>query len=703
MITLSISKPPKSISALVETFVKYLYSRVDMVTTPGDFAVRGGIVDIFPVNQTHPIRIEFFDQSIDRMNTFDIQSQRSLSNLETTKVQKNDASVIQPQAIQWASQSESHHLKVDLSENDYVVHEDFGIGIYRGLNRMSVGSFEGEFAFIEYKGNDKIYVPIDKMNRLNKYHFGDIIPQLNSLQDEKWKRTKTKCQKATEMLAKDIYLMMKVRNETEGISFAEDTVWQVDLEQSFKHKETKDQLQAIEDVKLDMESSQTMDRLICGEVGYGKTEVLIRAAFKAIHSHKQVAVVVPTTILAFQHHKVFQERFKTFDIDVDIMSRFQSKSEITHTLGRLKSGESKIVIGTHRLLQKGVEFADLGLLIIDEEQRFGVRQKDQLKTIKKNVDVISVSATPIPRTLYMALSGGKTMSRIETPPKEKKPIATTVIPINNTTVKHFIDRELARSGQVFYLIQRVKDIDRTVQKLKNMLPYGVVDYIHGQMKENDLLEKMQRFMSKSIQILVCTTIIENGINIPNANTIIVEEIEMLGLGQIHQIKGRVGRADDQAYALLMYSDKELPTKAKKRIEAIKSLTGLGTGYQLAMKDLEIRGAGALLGSKQHGHISSVGFDLYCKLLTDAVEKTQQKASSSVTKILELKGLKKSFIPHQYIPSDSERLAIYQRLTTCKNHEILNDIKLELRDRFGPIPETVDTLLTHIRHQLDAWS
>lgn len=676
------------------------YSRVPMVLSPGEFSVRGSIIDIFAVNHNFPIRIEYDEDQIERLNSFNVHDQKSISKLDETQI----ISVSEGKDLFPASALGGSIPNVDLlsdfEEGCYVVHEDYGIGIYRGLRRLSFNHIEGEYLFIQYKDEDKLYVPLEQFNRIFLYSDSEFTPQLNSLSDGAWKRTKTKAKKDLDELAEDVYLMSHIRQNTHGHSFTEDTVWQIDLEESFEHPDTADQMKITQEIKKDMESTKPMDRVLCGDVGYGKTEIIVRAAFKAAENHKQTAILVPTTILADQHYRVFSERFKRFHHKVEVLSRFRSKEEQKKILEDLKNNDIKVVIGTHRLLQKDIQFADLGLLVIDEEQRFGVSHKEKIKKLKNNVDVISLSATPIPRTLYMALTGAKDFSILKTPPKARKPILTTVAPITDDIIQKAVNDEIKSGGQVFYLFNNVKKILFKHQKLKRLFPNLKIGIGHGQMQGNQLEQVIFDFIHKKYDILLCTTIIENGVDIPNTNTIIVENAHLFGLSQIHQIRGRVGRTEKQAFAYLLYpKDEILSTKAEKRLKAIKEYAALGAGYKLALKDLEIRGAGTLLGRKQHGHMTAIGFDLYCKLLEESVHKLQKDETKKRKPTLIIEKNIATAIPEFYIPSERERLSIYRRLSNLMYQDQLDELLAELEDRYGKIPKCVQPLFNTIRNQL----
>ena len=682
-----------TLTQLIQQWVDLGYTRVPMVLEPCEFAVRGGILDIFATNQSHPIRIEYDDDQIIRMTSFNVHSQKSISNLTETQI----APIDHKNAYFLELDSEpSEDVVAQFSQGDFVVHEDYGIGCYQGLKHMRFNSREGEYLFIQYRGEDKLYVPLEHFNRIHLYSGSDIVPELNSLSDGSWQKTKTKTRKALEELAEDVYLMYKLRQNAEGFSHNEDTVWQIDLERSFPFKDTPDQTKVTKEIKRDMESAKPMDRVLCGDVGYGKTEIIVRAAFKAAENNKQTAILVPTTILADQHFRTFTERFASFKHKIEMLSRFRNPKEQREIIAELKTNKIKVIIGTHRLLNKEIQFADLGLLVIDEEQRFGVSHKEKIKQLKHNVDVISISATPIPRTLYMALTGARDFSILNTPPVARKPVMTSVAPYHEDIVKKAILNEIESGGQVFYLYNNVEKIETRFARLKRLIPDLRIGIGHGQMKESDLEQVIFDFIHKKYQVLLCTTIIENGVDIPNANTIIVENAHLFGLSQIHQIRGRVGRTPKQAYAYLLYPNEEtLSSKAKKRLQAVKEYAALGVGYKLALKDLEIRGAGTLLGKKQHGHMTAVGFSLYCKLLEESIQKMKKIPIIKKEFIIE----KVAYIPPSYIESERERLAIYQRLVRLNSLEQWDDLNSELNDRYGKIPKIMLPLLEMIRDQL----
>lgn len=681
-------------SMLIERLADAGYTRVPMVLEPGEFSVRGGIVDVFPVNQSHPLRFDYDGEVLERLNSFNIQTQRSISAVSMTAIRP----VVEEQdAFYHAAVSTPAGAVIDdIYPGDYVVHETYGIGQFRGLVRLTVGQREGEYLHVQYKGEDKLYVPLEQIHLVTRYSAADTVPKVNGLHDGEWKKTTARTKRALEMLAHDVYLMHKMRQEQDGFSFQEDTVWQVDLEGRFHHSDTDDQRRVTAEIKRDMESSRPMDRLICGDVGFGKTEVLVRAAFKAVENRKQVAVVVPTTILAEQHFRTFTDRFKPFPYRVAVLSRFKTRAEQRKILDQLGKGLVDVVVGTHRLLQTDVKFADLGLLIVDEEQRFGVGHKEKLKQIKPNVDVLSVSATPIPRTLYMALIGSKGFSTISTAPVARKPVATLVHVKTDAIVTQAIQKEIARGGQVYYLFNQVKGITSKAAWIRKLVPGVEVGVAHGQMDERTLESTMVKFWNGQLQVLVCTTIIENGVDIPTANTIIIEDADRLGLSQIHQLRGRVGRSTVQAFALLLYRSHEtLSEVGQRRLDAIREFAALGSGYKLAMKDLEIRGAGTLLGKQQHGHVTAVGFELYCRMLDEAVGRYHGKSHKTLRSWIQGSNLQ-LLIPDDYIVDPRERLAMYRRIVDVEFPFQLDDLCDELEDRYGDMPGSVKVLFDTIR-------
>ena len=581
----------------------------------------------------------------------------------------------------------------ELQIGDFVVHESHGLGIYRGIEKVEMEKVVKDYIKIEYRDGGNLYILATGLDVIQKYASADAkSPRLNKLGSKEWERTKTKVRSAVNEVARDLVELYAVRQQSEGFQYGKDTVWQQEFEEMFPFEETEDQLSAIEDTKADMESHKVMDRLICGDVGYGKTEIAIRAAFKAVQEGKQVVYLVPTTILAQQHYTTFIQRMKDFPMRVDLMSRFRTPGEMRKTLTDLKKGLVDIVIGTHRILSDDVSFKDLGLLIIDEEQRFGVTHKEKIKKLKENVDVLTLTATPIPRTLHMSLIGIRDMSILEEAPGERLPIQTYVLEYNEEMVREAIVREIARSGQVYYVHNRVNTIADITANIAQLVPEANVAYAHGQMKERELEKIMLDFIEGEIDVLVTTTIIETGLDISNVNTMIIHDSDKLGLSQLYQLRGRVGRSNRNAYAFLMYKrDKMLKEVAEKRLSAIKEFTDLGSGFKIAMRDLEIRGAGNLLGIKQHGHMEAVGYDLYCKMLNDAVRNLKGiSAASDFATLVDLDV--DAFIPSTYIINEVQKLDIYKRIAGIENTRERDDMKDELLDRFGEIPKSVDNLL-----------
>ena len=586
------------------------------------------------------------------------------------------------------------HSFTDLNVGDYVVHENHGLGIYRGIEKIEVDQVIKDFVKIEYGGGGVLYILATGLEVLQKYASADAKkPKLNKLNSIEWKNTKTKVKGAVKEIAKELVELYAERQSRKGYQFSPDTVWQKEFEEMFPYDETDDQLNAIEAAKRDMESTRIMDRLICGDVGYGKTEIAIRAAFKAVSDGKQVVFLVPTTILAQQHYNTFSQRMMDFPIGVELLCRFRTAAEQKKTLERLKNGQADIVIGTHRVLSKDVDFKNLGLLIVDEEQRFGVTHKEKIKQLKKDVDVLTLSATPIPRTLHMSLVGIRDMSVLEEPPVDRIPIQTYVLEHNDEIIREAIHRELARGGQVYYVYNKVKNIDETAAMIAKLVPEANVAFAHGQMSERELEKIMFSFINREIDVLVSTTIIETGLDISNANTMIIEDADHLGLSQLYQLRGRVGRSNRTAYAFLMYKrDKMLKEVAEKRLQAIKEFTELGSGFKIAMRDLEIRGAGNLLGAKQHGHMEAVGYDLYCKMLNEAVRTLKGEAVITEEFETNVDIDMSAYIPPSYMKSEAQKLEMYKRIAGIENEEEFLDMQEELMDRFGELPAAANNLL-----------
>ncbi len=581
----------------------------------------------------------------------------------------------------------------ELKPGDYVVHENHGLGIYQGIEKIEVDKIAKDYMKISYAKGGNLYIPATQLDLIQKYASSDAKkPKLNRLGTQEWTKTKTRVRGAVREIAKDLVELYAARQDQDGYVYGEDTVWQKEFEEMFPFEETEDQLLAIEAVKRDMQSKKIMDRLICGDVGYGKTEIAIRAAFKAVLEDKQVVYLVPTTILAQQHYNTFLQRMKDFPVRVDLMCRFRTSAQQKKTVEDVKRGLVDIVVGTHRVLGDDLKFKDLGLLIIDEEQRFGVQHKEKIKKLKENVDVLTLTATPIPRTLHMSLIGIRDMSVLEEAPEERMPIQTYVMEYNEEMVREAIERECARQGQVYYVYNRVEDIAEVTARIQKLVPEVNVAFAHGQMKEAELEKIMYDFISGEIDVLVSTTIIETGLDISNVNTMIIHDADRLGLSQLYQLRGRVGRSNRMAYAFLLYRrDKMLKEIAEKRLAAIREFTDLGSGFKIAMRDLEIRGAGNLLGAEQHGHMEAVGYDLYCKMLNEAVKHLKgEMDEEAYTTTIDLN--LDAYIPDTYIANEYQKLDIYKRIAAIETEEEKEDMVEELIDRFGDIPKKVEMLL-----------
>jgi len=581
----------------------------------------------------------------------------------------------------------------DLSIGDYVIHENHGLGIYRGIEKIEVEHVVKDYIKVEYRNGGNLYLPVTQLDVLQKYAGSDAKkPKLNQLGGAEWEKTRTRVKHAVSDIAKDLVALYAARQQSDGFKYGPDTVWQKEFEELFPYEPTEDQESAISAVKADMESTKIMDRLICGDVGYGKTEIAIRAAFKAVQEGKQVVYLVPTTILAQQHYNTFTQRMMEFPVRVDMLSRFRSTAEQKKTLEDLRKGAVDIVIGTHRVLSQDVKFKDLGLLIIDEEQRFGVGHKEKIKQLKQNIDVLTLTATPIPRTLHMSLVGIRDMSILQEPPIDRVAIQTYVMEYNEEMVREAIEREMMRGGQVFYVYNKVNSIADVTARIAKLVPNATVVYAHGQMKERELENIMIDFINGEIDVLVSTTIIETGLDIPNVNTIIIHEAENFGLSQLYQLRGRVGRSSRNAYAFMMYKRNHLlKEEAEKRLAAIREFTELGSGVRIAMRDLEIRGAGNVLGAEQSGHMEAVGYELYCKLLNEAVQRLKgepvaEQFETSVEIDMD------AYIPLEYIRNEAQKLDVYKRISHIETQEEFEDMQDELVDRFGDLPKPVENLL-----------
>jgi len=583
----------------------------------------------------------------------------------------------------------------DLKPGDYVVHAEHGVARFTGLREIQQGEARGDYMVLEYAGESKLYVPLTRMDLVQRFRgAGEGAPALDRMGGATWTKTKSKVKARMRDMAEELVKLYASRRMAEGFAFSPDSNWQREFEDAFEYTETRDQKSAIQDIRRDMESPQPMDRLLCGDVGFGKTEVVMRAAFKALGDGKQVAVLAPTTVLAFQHFETFKKRFQSFPVRIEMLSRFRSPKELKASIGDIAEGKVDIAIGTHRVLSKDVEFKDLGLVIVDEEQRFGVKHKERLKDLKISVDVLTMSATPIPRTLHMSLLGLRDMSVIETPPKDRLSIQTVVAPFQQDLIKSAVELEWQRGGQIYFVHNRIDSIWERAALIQELVPGIRVGVGHGQMGEAALEKVMFQFMHHEFDVFVCTTIVENGLDIPLANTMIIENAEKYGLSELYQLRGRVGRSNRRAYAyLLVPPDTELTEIARKRLAALKEFSDLGAGFKIAALDLELRGAGNLLGGEQHGHINSVGFDMYVRMLDDAVremrgEEVALEIHSSLNLGLDIR------IPNTYISDDNQRLRAYKRIAGANSPEAREKIEKELEDRYGPVPDEVRNLLSY---------
>ncbi len=590
-----------------------------------------------------------------------------------------------------------------LETGDHVVHHRHGIGRFEGLVTRTIAGVERDYLVVAYAGEDRLYVPTDQLAAVQKYVGGEA-PRVSRMGGADWERTKGKVRKAVAAVAEHVVALHRLRAAAPGFTYGPDTPWQTEMEANFSFEETPDQLSAIADIKADMEADKPMDRLVFGDVGFGKTEVAIRAAFKAVQDGKQVSVLCPTTLLAQQHHQTFGERFEGFPVRVEMLSRFLTSAEQREVVAGLASGAVDVVIGTHRLLSEDIQFKNLGLVVVDEEQRFGVGAKDRLKQLTVGVDVVTLTATPIPRTLEMALTGVRDVSHIRTPPVDRHPILTYVGPYDGPSVSAAIRREMLREGQVFYVHNRIQSIDRAVAHLKQLVPDARYAVAHGRMSEGQLEQVMLDFWNREYDVLVATTIIESGLDLPQVNTLIVERADLLGLAQLYQLRGRVGRSDQRAYAYLFHpTDQTLTEEAFRRLEAVGEHTDLGSGFELAMRDLEIRGAGSMLGEVQSGHIASVGFDLYCQLVAEAVGELE---GLPVPKVPEAPEIRielpvDAHLPDDYVTDQGARIEAYRRLASALTLSEIDDVATEWKDRFGPVPLNAQSLLDVAALRADA--
>jgi len=611
-----------------------------------------------------------------------------VSGVNTTKVKK----------LKKTSIGQSINTYADLEVGDYVVHENHGIGIYRGVETISVQETRKDYIKIEYSDKGMLYVPITQLDSVGKFVCDDdTLPKLNSLGTKEWQKTKSKVTKHVEEIAKELVLLYAKREKAVGFAFSPDTPWQAEFEESFKYELTKDQKTSLEEIKKDMEDEKPMDRLLCGDVGYGKTELALRAAFKAVMDGKQVAYLVPTTVLSLQQYRTFKSRMESFGIRVEMLSRFKSQKEQTQILKKLIDGQIDVIVGTHRLLSKDVFFKDLGLLIIDEEHRFGVKAKEAIKVLKETIDVLSMTATPIPRTLHMSMIGIRQMSTLTEPPMERLPVHTYVVEYDDNLIKDAIEKELLRDGQVIYLNNRVEAIDEVTERVRRLVPNARIGSAHGQMNPEQVENIMLKFIKHELDIIVCTTILESGIDIPNANTLVVENSDKLGLAQLYQIRGRVGRSNKLAYAYITYEkNKQLSEVSEKRLKAIRDFTEFGSGFKIALRDLEIRGAGNLLGKEQHGHMAKVGYELYLTMLERAVAQEKQgkniSAIGDVQKEVKIDIDISAYISDMYIKDPIQKILMYQKISDIKCEEDSLEVIDELLDRYGDLPKETENLI-----------
>ncbi|PYZ91550.1 transcription-repair coupling factor [Salipaludibacillus keqinensis] len=658
-----------------------------------DYEIEAAIVgsELPPVKGQAQISVGSF------MTGFELPLQRMIVITEEEVFTKKTR---KPKRKQKLSNAERIKSYSELKVGDWVVHVNHGIGKYLGIDTLKVGDIHKDYMHISYAGNDKLYVPVEQIDQVQKYIGSeDANPKLYALGGSDWKKVKKKVKSSVQDIAEDLIKVSAERERSKGHAFSQDGPEQQEFEASFPYQETDDQLQSIEEIKKDMERERPMDRLLCGDVGYGKTEVALRAAFKAIMDGKQVAILVPTTILAQQHYETIRERFQDFAINIGLLSRFRTRKELKQTGEGLKKGTCDIVVGTHRLLSKDIVFKDLGLLIVDEEQRFGVTHKEKIKQLKANVDVLTLTATPIPRTLHMSMLGVRDLSVIETPPENRFPVQTYVVEYNESLVREAIERELARGGQVYFLYNRVEDIESMADKISMLVPEANVQFAHGRMTETELETVMLDFLEGNTEVLVTTTIIETGVDIPNVNTLIINNADRMGLSQLYQLRGRVGRSNRVAYAYFTHQrDKVLTEVAEKRLQSIKEFTELGSGFKIAMRDLSIRGAGNLLGAEQHGFIASVGFDLYSQMLKEAIDERKESTEKHEPKKpkepeIELDVKVDAYIPESYIPDSKQKIDMYKRFKSLESQRDLLDLQNEMIDRFGEYPSEVGYLFS----------
>lgn len=657
----------------------------DITTTLANFGIEAIQTTI---EEIHPAQIQVIDQTI--QDGFEVVDEKLVVLTEKDLFNK----IVKRKARQMKL-SNAERLKNynELSPGDYVVHTHHGIGTYLGMETMTIGGVSQDYLSVVYKDNSKLFIPVTQLNLLQKYVASEgHVPKINKLGGTSWAKTKRKVQTQVEDIADDLIDLYAEREQKKGFSYPADNNYQKEFEAAFPYSETDDQLRSTQEIKADLQADKPMDRLLVGDVGYGKTEVALRAIFKVIQEGKQAALLVPTTVLAQQHYETIIERFSDFPVEIAVLSRFKTKKEMTDIVDRLKKGQIDIVVGTHRLLSKDVKFQDLGLLVVDEEQRFGVKHKERLKEIKYQVDVLTLTATPIPRTLHMSMLGVRDLSVIETPPANRYPVQTYVMEMNNIVIREAIEREMARGGQVFFLHNRVSTIERRMFELQALVPDARISYIHGQMTEVELENRLFEFLSGEYDVMVTTTIIETGVDMPNVNTLIVENADRMGLSQLYQLRGRVGRSNRVAYAFFMYQQGKVLTEASEsRLQAIKDFTELGSGFKIAMRDLAIRGAGNLLGKQQHGFIDAIGFDLYSQMLEEAVERKKNNGKIKKT-IVEIDLALNAYLPSHYIKDERQKIELYKRIRSMTGEEEYRELQDELIDRFGDYPQEVADLL-----------
>ncbi len=686
-----ISEPPQSFFGNITFFKEEL----------SNYLTSGYEIFIFAVYEQQAKRIQYLIRDIPKSQRINIipssiSSGFALPEMKILVIQENEIFGRKKRIPRSLGKLKTSPIDsfVDLSPDDYVVHMNYGIGIFKGIERIKVLGSERDYIKLEFAESETIFIPVEQANLIQKYIAQDgKTPRLDRIGGKSWENRKSRVKKSVEELASRLIKLYAERKQIKGFAFPPDTEWQNEFEAGFPYRETEDQLRCIEEVKRDMESPYPMDRLVCGDVGYGKTEVALRAAFKAVMGGKQVAVLAPTTILVEQHYETFKERFKNFPVTVEMLSRFKSKAQQNRIVKNLANGKIDIIIGTHRLVQRDIKFKDLGLLVIDEEQRFGVKHKELLKELKTNVDCLTLTATPIPRTLHMSLMKVRDMSLITTPPQNRLPIETIVREFDEEIIREAIMREVERGGQVFYLHNRINTITRVLSLLKRIVPEVTVGVAHGQMDSDELEEIMHSFVRGDFQVLLATSIIENGLDIPNVNTIIIDRADMFGVSQLYQLRGRVGRSDIPAYAYLLYpKDRALSELAMKRLTIISDYTELGSGFKIALKDMEIRGAGNILGKEQHGDIVSVGLDMYIKLLEDSINELQKNREEQPPEpYLELEY--SGFIPDDYIREPMEKMEVYKKIASISSEEEFESVYREIEDRFGPLPDEVSNLLS----------